>query len=135
MRLAAPTALLLLLVAAGCGGSSTAPGNNNTSNGNNPPPTNTPPSTTSSIVVRNDYFDPASTTVPAGTRVNWTWNACGGDGYGGQTCVSHSIVFDDGQSSATQSEGSWSRLFAAAGTYKYHCGIHGSAMTGTVTVQ
>jgi plastocyanin len=134
MRLAARMTLLLLLTAAGCGGSSTAPGNNNTSTGNNPPPNN-PGSTSSTISVGNNFFDPSSTTIPVNTKVTWNWNTCGGDGYGGQTCVTHSIAFDDGTSSAAQSEGSWTRTFATAGTYKYHCTVHGSAMSGTIVVQ
>jgi len=136
MRLASRVISLFLIAAAGCGGSSTAPssgGNNNT--GNNPPPTNNPPSTSSSITVSNNFFDPSSTTVAVGTKVTWTWNACSGDGYGGQTCTSHNIVFDDGASAPSQQEGSWSRTFNTAGTYKYHCTVHGSAMSGTVVVQ
>lgn len=132
MRYAAQITLLLLLAAAGCGGSSTAPSNNNN---NNNPPSNNPPSTSSDISVTNDYFDPASTTVAVGTKVTWTWNSCSSDGYGGQTCVSHSILFDDGASAPTQQSGSWARTFTVAGTYKYHCTIHGTAMSGTVVVQ
>ena len=135
MRLAARMTLLLLVAAVGCGGSSTAPGSGgNTNTGNNPPPQG-PPSTSSSITVSNNYFDPTSTTVPVSTRVTWTWDACGSDGYGGQSCTSHGIVFDDGTSSGTQTQGSWSRTFATAGTYKYHCPVHGSAMAGAIVVQ
>ena len=45
--------------------------------------------------------------------------------------------FDDGSniSSGSQSSGTFSRTFTAAGTYKYHCTIHGSAMSGQVVVQ
>lgn len=136
MRLAARMTLLLsIAAAAGCGGSSTAPGTGtNTTSGNTPPPTNNP-STSSSITVGNDFFDPSSTTIPAGTQVTWTWNACGSDGYGGQTCVSHSILFDDGAASGSQTQGTWARTFATAGTYKYHCAVHGAAMSGTIVVQ
>lgn len=136
MRLATRVTVLFLIAAAGCGGSSTAPGsggNNNT--GNNPPPTNNPPSTSSSITVSNNFFDPSSTSVSVGTKVTWTWNACTGDGYGGQVCTSHSIAFDDGATAPSQQEGTWSRTFNTAGTYKYHCTVHGSAMSGTVVVQ
>ena len=137
MRLATRVTALLLIAAAGCGGSSTAPssGGNNGGNNNNPPPPNNPGSTSSSITVSNNYFDPSSTSVPVGTKVTWTWDACSGDGYGGQTCTSHSIVFDDGATAPSQQQGTWSRTFATAGTYKYHCSVHGSAMSGTVVVQ
>ena len=136
MRLAIRVTVFLLIAAAGCGGSSTAPssGGNNSGN-NNPPPTNNPPSTSSSITVSNNYFDPSATTVPTGTKVTWTWNACNGDGYGGQLCTSHSIVFDDGPSAPSQTQGTWTRTFATAGTYKYHCSVHGAAMSGAVVVQ
>ena len=136
MRLAAHASLVLLLAVAACGGSSTSPGsNNNNSNGNNPPPQSGTPSTSNAITVGNNWFDPTSTTVPAGTQVTWTWNSCGSDGYGGQTCVAHSIVFDDGQTAASRSDGTYSRTFTAPGTYKYHCGVHGTSMSGAVVVQ
>ena len=135
MRLAARMTLLLIVAAVGCGGSSTAPGSGgNNTTGNNPPPP-APPSTSSSITVINNYFDPSVTTVPVSTKVTWTWDACGSDGYGGQSCTSHGIVFDDGTSSGNQTQGTWSRTFAAAGTYKYHCTVHGTAMSGTIVVQ
>lgn len=135
MRLAARMTLLLIVAAAGCGGSSTSPTTGGTkTTGNNPPPEG-PPSTSSSILVGNNFFDPTATTVPVSTKVTWTWDACGSDGYGGQSCTSHGIVFDDGTSSGTQAQGTWSRTFAAAGTYKYHCTVHGAAMSGSIIVQ
>ena len=134
MRLAA-TLALIFCIAAGCGGSSTAPSSGGNTTGNNPPPQNNPGSTSSSVTVGNNFFDPNATTVPVGTKVTWTWDACGSDGYGGQTCTSHGIVFDDGMTAGAQTTGTWSRTFSAAGTYKYHCSIHGAAMAGTVVVQ
>jgi plastocyanin len=87
--------------------------------------------------VTNNAFTPASLSATPGATVTWTWNSCtGGDGYGyGQTCVAHQIVFDDGASSDEQSSGSYQRTFAAAGSYPYHCKIHGTAMSGTVVVK
>lgn len=134
MRLAARMTLLLIVAAAGCGGASTDPGSGGNTTGNNPPPQN-PPSTSSSVTVINNYFDPSVTTVPVSTKVTWTWDACGSDGYGGQSCTSHGIIFDDGTASGTQTQGTWSRTFATAGTYKYHCPVHGTAMSGTIVVQ
>jgi plastocyanin len=137
MRSATRMTLALLIAAAGCGGSSTAPGSGNNINtgNNNPPPQNGQGSTSDAISVNNNYFDPTATTVPVGTKVTWTWNACESDGYGGQTCVSHGIVFDDGAQAPSQTQGTWTRTFSAAGTYKYHCSIHGASMAGTITVQ
>ena len=47
----------------------------------------------------------------------------------------HSVTFDDGTTSPTQDQGTYTRTFGAAGTYNYHCSIHGAAMAGTITVQ
>ncbi len=113
----------------GCGGSGggTGPVINNT-----PPPPN-------GISVDNNLFSPAAKTVTAGTTVQWAWNSCTDNGYaGGQTCVQHNIVFDDGTgiTSGLQDQGTFSRTFATAGTYNYHCAIHGAmGMTGSITVQ
>jgi plastocyanin len=89
------------------------------------------------VTVANNSFTPANLSVTSGNAVTWTWNTCsGGDGYGGgQTCVNHDIVFDDGTTSGTLSQGSYQRKFTTAGTYAYHCSIHGAAMSGKVVVQ
>lgn len=125
---------VVLVGAAGCGGSSTAPANNNS----NPPGGggSSPPSTSTSVTVKNNYFDPGATTVPRSSTVTWTWDSCSSDGYGGMSCASHSIVFDDGPSSGQPTDnGTYSRTFSAAGTYKYHCAVHGTGMSGQVVVQ
>ncbi len=97
-------------------------------------------STSTEISVQNNAFSPVTTTVAPGSTITWTWNSCTGDGYGGTSCVDHSIVFEDGgpSGSGIQSAGSFSKTFAAAGSYGYHCSIHGTAtsgMRGTVKVQ
>jgi plastocyanin len=79
--------------------------------------------------------------VTANTAVRWAWNSCtggGGDPYGGgsgEVCVEHGVNFDDGVSSPTQGQGTYTRTFTAPGTYSYHCAVHGAAMAGAVTVQ
>ena len=83
----------------------------------------------------NVMYTPDATTVPKGSTIEWTWNSCDA-GYGGaDLCTSHSVTFDDGVTSAIQDHGSYSRAFNTAGTYKYHCMIHGAAMSGTIVVQ
>lgn len=121
-----------------CGGSgggySTSPSNPGT------PPSNpgggTPPS--DNVVTLGDAsFTPANLSVSAGTTVTWKWS-CSNDGYGYSSgCVTHTVTFDDGSgiASAPQDSGSFTRTFSAAGTYKYHCAIHGSAMSGQVVVK
>ncbi|MDQ6689805.1 MAG: plastocyanin/azurin family copper-binding protein [Gemmatimonadota bacterium] len=111
----------------GCGGSSTSPVTQTSVN--TPPPPG-------GISVTNNAFTPASKNVAVGMSVQWAWNACtGGDGYSGQTCVAHNVVFDDGVSSGVQDQGTFNRTFAAVGTYNYHCAVHGTAMSGSITVQ
>ena len=96
-----------------------------------------PPNGSNDVTVSNNVFSPSSVTVSAGQTIVWTWDACtGGGGYGSvKTCVNHKIVFDDGAKSALQSEGAFSRTFAAKGVYPYHCQVHGLSMAGTITVQ
>jgi plastocyanin len=132
-------ALCALSIAAcggGGGGSPTSPtgGNNGPTNPGNPNPV-----TSNAVTLTPDSFKPANITVPKGTVVTWNWDSCSttGDGYGGYgtTCVAHNITFDDGRSSSLQSSGSFTRLFDVAGTFKYHCAVHGTAMSGQVVVQ
>lgn len=116
---------LALVSAAACGGGSST---GTQSSGN----TITPPG---GVSVTNNTFTPATQTVMVGGTVRWAWNSCTGDGYGSQTCVSHNVVFDDGATSGLQDQGSFSRTFTVAGTYNYHCAVHGTAMSGTIIVQ
>lgn len=134
-------AIVLALSASGCGGgggggpASPPPSGGTGGNGGN-----TGGSTSAEIAVQNNQFSPSATTVAPGTTVTWTWNSCTGDGYGGQLCTDHSVVFDDGAraGSGVRSSGSFASQFANAGSYSYHCSIHGTAtsgMRGTITVQ
>ena len=126
--------LVGLMLAAGCGGGSgTGPGD-----GGGPPPPPPPPPPANTVSVTNNTFTPGDLKVTPGTTVTWNWNTCsGGDGYGtGETCVAHSVVLDDGSgSSSTQTSGSFTHQFSAAGTYTYHCAVHGTSMSGRVVVQ
>ncbi|MDQ3949798.1 MAG: plastocyanin/azurin family copper-binding protein [Gemmatimonadota bacterium] len=127
-------AVLAFVSLSACGGS--GGGYPTGSGGQNPPPgQQPPPSTSNAILVKNNRFEPAATTVTGGTTVTWTWDACSDDGYGERTCVDHSVTFDGGSGSPTQSTGTYSRRFDAAGTFNYHCTVHGSSMTGQVVVR
>ena len=112
---------LSLIVAAGCGGGSdngnaspTGPGNGGGGSG----------ATSNDVTVGDNFFSPSATTVPVGS-VTWTWSGS----------MSHNVTFDDGNASPTQASGTYTRRFSAAGTYSYHCTIHGAAMSGTITVK
>jgi len=135
MRHASVGRRTLLLVgftlALGCGGGSASG-----PDGGPPPPPPPPPANT--VRVTNNSFTPGALTVSAGSTVTWNWDTCsGGDPYGnGEVCVAHSVVLDDGSAnSGTQSTGSYTHQFSTAGTYAYHCAIHGAAMSGKVVVQ
>jgi plastocyanin len=73
-------------------------------------------------------FTPSTVTVNVDDTVTWT-------NQGGL----HNVVFDDGSYTepAQPSFSMWtaSRKFPTAGSFKYHCGYHGTSMAGTVVVQ
>ena len=127
-----------LAACGGSGGGSSYPSSPSTPNTPTAPATPTNPASTNAVTVNDGSFSPGTITVPAGTTVTWTWPSCsGGDGYGGYgTCVSHNIMFDDGSNvtSGVQSEGTFARTFANKGTFKYHCTIHGTGMSGQINV-
>jgi plastocyanin len=80
------------------------------------------------ILVENNTFDPSSLEVAQGASVVWAWSSGG---------VTHNVTFDDGEQSGNRSDGTYTRTFAAAGSFPYHCTIHGSAtsgMRGSITV-
>lgn len=75
------------------------------------------------VKVEDNEFEPGSKTVAAGETVLWQW---GGSNPHNVTWVDQSGTGN----SATQSSGTYSRSFSAAGTYDYYCTIHGTATTG-----
>jgi plastocyanin len=109
---------MLAAIAVGCGGGSDGYGSGPSTGGSTG-------STTTSITVKNNVFDPSATTVAVGSTVSWTW---------AQGAVAHNVTFEDGQKSANQSTGGYTRLFSTAGSYPYHCTNH-PGMNGTITVQ
>ena len=111
---------------AGCGGGGDGGTNYGTNPPNNNPPMNNPPATGNNVSVMDNSFDPATITVAVGATVTWTWS-----GYS-----AHNVTFNTGGvTSGDRTSGSYARTFNAAGTYPYHCSIHGAAMSGTITVQ
>ncbi|MBA3318775.1 MAG: biphenyl 2,3-dioxygenase [Gemmatimonadales bacterium] len=115
MRLRALALLTGAILMAACGGDN---------GGQGPPGNDDPPD--GNVEVRNNLFDPSSLEVTSGSPVTWTWNSGG---------VTHNVTFDDGNSpSGDKSSGTHQRTFAAAGSFPYHCTIHGLGMSGVVTV-
>lgn len=112
-RMMGVTAALLVLALTACGdGNLSGPGG--------------PSAGANEVRVGNNFFNPSSRTVSAGATVTWTWNS---------GASLHNVTFDDGPASGNQSSGTYQRQFTVAGSYPYECTLHGSAMTGTVTVQ
>lgn len=73
-------------------------------------------------------FSPSTATIKAGQSVTWRWVT----GF-------HSVISDAAPKafpdSPAQASGQYTAPFATAGTFAYHCGIHGTMMTGTIVVQ
>ena len=78
------------------------------------------------INIGDNFFDPADVTIPTGTTVCWTNN-----GQVTHTATSDTGAFDSGFMSPGDM---FTFTFNNAGSYPYHCVIHGALMTGTITV-
>jgi len=134
----ASTTIALLVSASvfACGGGGSSSSDGVTGPGSAPSPPPPANSSTTALTVSNNKYTPAHDSVAVGSTLTWTWNSCTGDGYGGTMCTAHSVQFDDGGASSNiQDSGTFSRAFASAGTYTYHCAVHGAAMAGTVIVK
>jgi plastocyanin len=93
------------------------------------PTTAASPTQSSGVTIRveDNVFSPDARTVPAGTEVTWQW--------AGELPHSVEGTFNGQEvKSAQQREGTFKFTFASAGTFSYLCGVHGQAMSGTITV-
>lgn len=81
------------------------------------------------VSVRNNFFDPATVTIPVGQGVTWVWSSGG---------TAHNVTFAVPDVAPpgcpTQGSGTCTRTFTATGTFTYVCNIH-SGMSGRVLVQ
>lgn len=111
-RAAAAVALVALAACGGNGGGSTSPGGGCTPGGTR-------------VCVKDNFYSPDKLTVATGTTVTWQWAGS----------AQHSVTFDQGTTSPTQSSGTFQLTFPSAGTYAYHCLVHGLSMSGQVVVQ
>lgn len=102
----------------------------------NPPPAPPPPpppgghSTTITVGKGGNNFSPTPDTVPHGT-VTFQWDAAS---------ATHNVTWDTGPgtlptNSGNQAAGASYQATLGAGTYTYHCTIHGAAMSGTIVSQ
>ena len=73
-------------------------------------------------------FAPSTVTIHVGDSVTWNW-----------VTGTHGVVSDDTppsfDPSPVQSAGQYTWQFANAGTFAYHCAVHGAMMTGTIVVK
>jgi plastocyanin len=91
-----------------------------------PTPSPTPPPATATTLDAADlFFRPETISVPAGTTLTWR-----NVGVAPHTVTSRDGSFDSGIFNAGAT---WSRTFAAPGTFPYLCAVH-PQMTGTVVV-
>ena len=76
-----------------------------------------------SIEVKDNVFEPKSTSVGVGDAVTWT--------FAGKSA--HNVTFDD-FASKLMKDGTYEHTFDAAGSFDYHCTVH-PGMNGTVVVK
>lgn len=111
----AAAAIALVAAIAACGGDdSTAPPTNGTFNG--------------TVEVKNNFFSPSAATISVGDSVTWHWN-------GGSHSVTSTGTSDFAFDSGVKTSGTFGRRFNSAGTARYFCTVHGSGMSGTITVK
>jgi PKD repeat protein len=94
---------------------------------------------TANVSITNTRFtDSASgnstTTINAGDTVLWTW---GGGTHSTTSGACSPACAADGRwdSGIKSNSGTFSRAFPIAGSFPYHCEVHGSMMQGTIVVQ
>ena len=88
---------------------------------------------TTSLVMSGSAFNPSLDTVAVGANVTWT----------NQDGMAHTVNSAPGApgtfaSGSVAGGGTYSHVFAAAGTYQYYCSFHGtptSGMRGAIVVQ
>jgi plastocyanin len=91
---------------------------------NNTPP---PAVSTNEIQVYNMKFSPATLTVKIGTTVKWKNE----DSYAHTATANDNTTFDTGNIAGGATA---SYTTTTAGSFAYHCTIHGLAMAGTLVV-
>lgn len=85
-----------------------------------------PPVTSNAVSITSMSFSPAPITSTAGATITWTNN----------DNVAHTVTADDNSfdSGSIAPGGKYTRTFATAGTYAYHCTFH-AAMSASVIIK
>jgi plastocyanin len=84
------------------------------------------------VTVGDFFFDPGSITINVGDTVTWQNNATSTPHTATSTSAPSGGAFDSGTISA--GGGMYTHTFTIAGTYNYHCTLHPTLMSGTITV-
>jgi plastocyanin len=89
----------------------------------------TTPPTSASVAVADFSFTPKDVVIQSGGTVTWSFGGPSG----------HNVTYDGGPtplpaSSGTQTTGTYSSTITRVGRYTYHCSVHPTQMTGSVTV-
>ena len=81
------------------------------------------------VTVSDNKFSPTNLQIPVGANVTWEWTGSN----------PHSVVGNfDGkeiQSPRLTGTGVYLETFQKAGVFEYQCGVHGSSMSGRITIQ
>ena len=118
---------VLALTACGGGGSSNASAKSSGGSSSTQAAAATPtPGPIAKVQISDNKFEPAELTVKAGTTVEWDWSGSN----------PHSVVLNGVDSGKHTGSGTYTQTFTTGGVvYNYQCGVHGSAMTGKITVE
>ncbi|MDQ6918529.1 MAG: multicopper oxidase domain-containing protein, partial [Candidatus Dormibacteraeota bacterium] len=90
------------------------------------------------VSIEDNLFNPANVTIAHGTAVRWTNNGANmqhtttSNGHAGGPCTP--ISAEDWDSGTIAHGSTFDHTFPTAGTFNYHCDVHGCGMAGTVTV-
>jgi plastocyanin len=121
VRLASVAVIAASLGILGCSKDSSNPSGTSSSS------QNPQPSQSNTVTMINISYSPSTLTVSKGTTVTWQNN----DGVT-HTSTSDDGLWDTGNIAPRTSKGV---TFSNAGTFKYHCTIHGPNMSGTIVVR
>jgi plastocyanin len=87
---------------------------------------------TATVNVVNNSFQPSSLTVAAGTTVTWRWAS---------TALNHNVkptppgTEPSGSGPPSNGPDTYTYQFNTPGSYSYFCEVHGTSMSGVITVQ
>jgi plastocyanin len=87
------------------------------------------PRSLTTITISDNKFSPGALQIPVGTTVTWNWTGKN------QHSVTGNFDGEDVTSPVQGGAGTFQFTFNHAGVFEYHCGIHGEAMSGTITIQ